>query len=191
MYFFLLQESQIQLNQPTSLTEYFQKIQATSLQQLIKLQTEQVKKQGKIQQAMQEQKTQEQTQNSILNIPSVRSLHQSNSNFINSDQMIAAVNPNDLQNLEQGENENNLQPVPKVERIVKTNLSKIDKKLKFRTKIIGIKVSVGYDGTTFYSCSECNSRCSDKSNIERHIQAHLRVRIMYCIIFNVWVCDFR
>ncbi|XP_025268432.1 zinc finger protein 37 [Camponotus floridanus] len=176
----LNKDSQIQLNQQqTMLTEYFQKIQATSLQQLIKLQTEQVKKQGKIQQAMQEQKTQEQTQNSILNIPSVRSLHQSNSNFINSDQMIVAINPNDLQN-EQGENENNLQPVPKVERLVKTSLSKIDKKLKFRAKISGIKVSVGYDGTTLYSCSECNSRYSDKLNIERHIQAHLRERKYEC-----------
>lgn len=178
--------------QQTSLSEYFQKIQATSLQQLFKIQAEQAKKQEKLQPVMQEQKTQEQTQNNILNIPSIRSLHQqNNSNFINSDQMIVAVNPSDLnlQN-EQGENENNLQSVLKVERQVKNNLSKIEKKLKFRAKISGIKVSVDYDGTTLYCCSECNSRYSDKSHIERHIQAHLRVRIMHCIIFCIRIYDF-
>lgn len=97
--------------------------------------------------------------------------------------MIVAVNPSDLnlQN-EHGENEKNLQPVLKGEQQVKTNLSKIEK--KFRAKISWIKLSVNHDGTTLYSCSECNSRLSDMSNIERHIQAHLRVCIM-CLLFLV------
>ncbi|KAM0736241.1 Zinc finger protein 519 [Formica fusca] len=172
-----LKESQIQLNQQqTSLvTEYIQKLQATSLQQLIKLQTEQAKKQK-----IEEEKI-EQTQNNILNIPSVRSLHQQNSsNFINSDQMMA-INPSNLnlQN-EQQENESNLQTVLKVEQQVQTDLPKIEKKSKFRAKIGEIKVSISYDGTTLYYCPECNLGYPDKSDIEQHIQAHLQERKYQC-----------
>lgn len=169
------------------MTEFIQKLQSTSLQQLFKLQTEQAKKQK-----VEEEKI-EQTQNNILNIPSVRNLHQqSSNNFINSDQ-IMAVNSNNL-NLQNQQQENesncNLQTVLKIEQQVQTDLPKIEKKSKFRAKIGEIKVSINYDGTTLYYCPECNLGYPDKSDIEQHIQAHLQVCIMYRIIFGVRVCGF-
>ncbi|XP_072749706.1 uncharacterized protein [Anoplolepis gracilipes] len=170
-------ESQIQLNQQTSLvTEYIQKLQATSLQQLFKL--AEVNKKQKAEEKV------EQTQNNILNIPSVRSLHQqNNSNFMSSNlnQMIVAINPSDLnlQN-EQQENESNVQPVLKVEQQVQTDLPKVEKKSKFRAKIGEIKMAVGYDGSTLFYCPECNLAYPNRSDIEQHIQAHLQERKYQC-----------
>ncbi|KAL6432104.1 hypothetical protein ACFW04_006671 [Cataglyphis niger] len=172
-----LKESQIQLNQQQTsiLTDLFQKLQSKSLQQLIKLQTEQAKKQK-----IEEEKI-EQTQNNILNIPSVRNLHQQSNNFINLDQtmVVNSRNMNQLQN-QQRENESNLQTVLKTEQQVQTDLPKIEKKSKFRAKIGEIKMSVNYDGTTLYYCPECNLGYPNKSDIEQHIQAHLQERKYQC-----------
>lgn len=83
----VMQDSQTQLQQQSAMAEYFQKLQATTLpltlQQLIKLQTEQVKKDKT------EEEKVEHTQNNILNIPSVpvfRNTQLQNGNtYINSD----------------------------------------------------------------------------------------------------------
>lgn len=161
------------------MAEIFQKLQSTSLQQLIKLQTEQVKKQK-----IEEEKI-EQIQNNILNIPSVRSLYQQNSsNYLNSDQMIEAINPSDLNKIlqnEQQENESNLQTVLKVEQQVQTDLPKNEKKLRFRAKFGEIKMSFACDGTPLYYCPECNLPYPEKSDIEQHIQVHLQVRFIFGI----------
>ncbi|XP_050460800.1 zinc finger protein 809-like [Cataglyphis hispanica] len=173
----LNKESQIQLNQQQTLimTDFIQKLQSTSLQQLLKLQTEQAKKQ-KV-----EQEKIEQTQNNILNIPSVRNLHQqSSNNFINSDQTMAVNLRNlNVQNQQQ-ENESNLQTVLKIEQQVQTDLPKIRKKSKFRPKVGDIKESTNYDGIVFYCCPECNLGYPNRSDVEQHMQAHLQERKYQC-----------
>lgn len=167
------------------MAEYFQKLQATTLpltlQQLIKLQTEQVKKEKT------EEEKVEHTQNNILNIPSVpvfRNTHLQNGNniFMNSDQMLVSINPNDLnvQIENQQENENTVQTI-KVEQQIQTDSPKTEKKMKFRAKTGEIKISVALDGSTLYCCPECNLAFPDKTEIEQHIQAHIQVCIVYYI----------
>ena len=166
------------------MAEYFQKLQATTLpltlQQLIKLQTEQVKKEKT------EEEKVEHTQNNILNIPSVpvfRNTHTQNGNntFINSDQLIVSINPNDLniQVENQQETENAVQTI-KVEQQIQTDSPKTEKKMKFRAKTGEIKISVALDGSTLYCCPECNLAFPDKTEIEQHIQAHIQVCVL-CI----------
>lgn len=175
VYLYLLQESQTQ-----SVAEYLQKWQATTLpatlQQIIKLQTEQAKKEK-----TEEEKT-EHPQNSILNIPTVpvlRNTHlQNGSTFMNADQMMIAINPSDLNvHLEnEQEDESNMQPLVK-EQQIQTDSPKIERKPKFRAKIGEIKVSLSIDGSTLYCCPECSLVFSDKADIDQHIQAHIQVRI--------------
>lgn len=171
------QDSQVQLQQQSAMAEYFQKLQATTLpltlQQLIKLQTEQVKKEKT------EEEKVEHTQNNILNIPSVpvfRNTQNGNNTFVNSDQLIVSINPNDLniQVENQQETENAVQVV-KVEQQIQTDSPKTEKKMKFRAKTGEIKISVALDGSTLYCCPECNLAFPDKTEIEQHIQAHIQV----------------
>ncbi|XP_016905662.1 zinc finger protein 616-like [Apis cerana] len=177
-----MQDSQLQ--QQSAMAEYFQKLQATTLpltlQQLIKLQTEQVKKEKT------EEEKVEHTQNNILNIPSVsvfRNTHLQNGNnsFMNSDQMLVSINPNDLnvQIENQQENENTVQTI-KVEQQIQTDSPKTEKKMKFRAKTGEIKISVALDGSTLYCCPECNLAFPDKAEIEQHIQAHIQERKYQC-----------
>ncbi|KOC65295.1 Zinc finger and SCAN domain-containing protein 22 [Habropoda laboriosa] len=164
--------------------KYFQRLQATTLpltlQQLIKLQTEQVKKEK-----TEEEKMEHNTQNNILNIPSVpvfRNTQLQNGNvFMNSDQMMVSINPNDL-NVHmdnQQENENTVQSI-KVEQQIQTDSPKTEKKMKFRAKTGEIKISVALDGSTLYCCPECNLAFPDKTEIEQHIQAHIQERKYQC-----------
>ncbi|XP_076624941.1 uncharacterized protein LOC143343683 [Colletes latitarsis] len=175
--------SQVQLQQQSAMAEYFQKLQATTLpltlQQLIKLQTEQMKKEKT------EEEKVEHTQNNILNIPSVpvfRNTQIQNGNtFMNSDQMLTTINPNDL-NVHidnQQENENTAQSI-KVEQQIQTDSPKTEKKMKFRAKTGEIKISVALDGSTIYCCPECNLAFSDKAEVEQHIQAHIQERKYQC-----------
>ncbi|XP_068984363.1 uncharacterized protein [Bombus flavifrons] len=177
-----MQDSQVQLQQQSAMAEYFQKLQATTLpltlQQLIKLQTEQVKKEKT------EEEKVEHTQNNILNIPSVpvfRNTQNGNNTFINSDQLIVSINPNDLniQVENQQETENAVQAV-KVEQQIQTDSPKTEKKMKFRAKTGEIKISVALDGSTLYCCPECNLAFPDKTEIEQHIQAHIQERKYQC-----------
>ncbi|XP_076171528.1 uncharacterized protein LOC143148753 [Ptiloglossa arizonensis] len=178
-----MQDSQAQLQQQSAMAEYFQKLQATTLpltlQQLIKLQTEQTKKEK-----IEEEKV-EHTQNNILNIPSVPVFRntqlQNGSSFMNSDQMMTTINPNDLNvHIEnQQENDNTVQSV-KVEQQIQTDSPKIEKKMKFRAKTGEIKISIALDGSTLYCCPECNLAFSDKAEIEQHIQAHIQERKYQC-----------
>lgn len=173
------------------MAEYFQKLQATTLpltlQQLIKLQTEQVKKEKT------EEEKVEHSQNNILNIPSVPVFRnaqlQNGSTYMNSDQMMVSINPNDLNvHIEsQQENENTVQTI-KVEQQIQTDSPKTEKKMKFRAKTGEIKISVGLDGSTLYCCPECNLAFPDKTEIEQHIQVHIQV----CIYYPEYVqCNYR
>ncbi|XP_076644017.1 uncharacterized protein LOC143354121 [Halictus rubicundus] len=177
-----MQESQVQLQQQSTMAEYFQKLQATTLpltlQQLIKLQSEQTKKDK-----LEEEKP-EHTQNNILNIPSVPVFRnnqlQNDASFMTTDQMIA-ISPNDL-NVpveDHQENENTVQSI-KVEQQVQTDSPKTEKKMKFRAKTGEIKISVGIDGSTYYCCPECNLAFQVKTEIDHHIQAHIRERKYQC-----------
>ncbi|XP_029038209.1 zinc finger protein 431-like isoform X1 [Osmia bicornis bicornis] len=178
-----MQDSQVQLQQQSAMAEYFQKLQATTLpltlQQLIKLQTEQVKKEKT------EEEKVEHSQNNILNIPSVpvfRNTQLQNGNtYMNSDQMMVSINPNDLNvHIESPqENENTVQTI-KVEQQIQTDSPKTEKKMKFRAKTGEIKISVGLDGSTLYCCPECNLAFPDKTEIEQHIQVHIQERKYQC-----------
>lgn len=125
----------------------------------------------------------EHPQSNILNIPSVSVFRnaqlQNSSNFTNVDSMLVALNPSDLNiHLEnEQENENNSEPVMKVEQQVQTDSPKIEKKSRFRTKMGEIKISVDARGSTYYCCPECNIGYTDKAGIQKHIQAHIQVRI--------------
>ncbi|XP_046825314.1 zinc finger protein 860-like isoform X1 [Vespa crabro] len=173
-----------QLVQGSNMTEYLQKLQATTLpltlQQLIKLQTEQIKKDKT------EEEKSEHNQNNILNIPSVsvfrNSQTQNGNNFMNSEHMMITLNPNDfnvhlLSN--QQDNDNNGQIV-KVEQQVQTDSPKVEKKMKFRAKTGEIKISVALDGSRVYCCPECNLVFPEKSEIDQHIQAHIQERKYQC-----------
>ncbi|XP_076681057.1 uncharacterized protein LOC143375628 [Andrena cerasifolii] len=178
-----MQDSQAQLQQQNAMAEYFQKLQATTLpltlQQLIKLQTEQVKKEKTDDDKI------EIPQNNILNIPSVpvfRNTQLQNGNtFMSSDQMMPTMHPNDLNmHVEnQQENDGTMQSI-KVEQQIQTDSPKTEKKMKFRAKTGEIKISVALDGSTLYCCPECNLAFPDKAEIEQHIQAHIQERKYQC-----------
>ncbi|XP_012273715.1 gastrula zinc finger protein XlCGF48.2 [Orussus abietinus] len=169
--------------QGVAMAEYLQKLQATTLpltlQQLIKLQTEQVKKEK-----LEEEQKLEQSQN-ILNIPSVpvfRNVQMQNGNhFMNSDQMMIAINPNELnaQIDNQQESDASVQTI-KVEQQIQTDSPKTEKKMKFRAKTGEIKITVALDGSTLYCCPECNLAFADKGDIEQHIQGHIQERKYQC-----------
>lgn len=174
------EQQAVQLVQGSNMAEYIQKLQATTLpltlQQLIKLQSEQMKKEK-----IEEEKL-EHTQNNILNIPSVSVFRnpqtQNGNNFMNSEHMMITLNPNDFNvHLEsnQQDNESNVQVV-KVEQQVQTDSPKVEKKMKFRAKTGEIKISVALDGSRVYCCPECNLVFPEKSEIDQHIQAHIQVK---------------
>ncbi|XP_043674350.1 zinc finger protein 880-like isoform X1 [Vespula pensylvanica] len=178
------EQQAVQLVQGSNMAEYIQKLQATTLpltlQQLIKLQSEQMKKEK-----MEEEKL-EHTQNNILNIPSVSVFRnpqtQNGNNFMNSEHMMITLNPNDFNvHLEsnQQDNESNVQVV-KVEQQVQTDSPKVEKKMKFRAKTGEIKISVALDGSRVYCCPECNLVFPEKSEIDQHIQAHIQERKYQC-----------
>lgn len=173
------------MQQSSIVAEYLQKWQATTLpialQQLIKMQTEQVKKE-----LVMEEKT-EHSQNNILNIPSVPTFRntqlQNGGGFVNADQMMVPVNPNDLniQLENEQENQSNLQPVVKVEQQIQTDLPRIEKKPKFRAKIGEIKMSVTMNGSMVYCCPECNLVFQNMTDTNQHIQAHIQVYITFIL----------
>ncbi|XP_031845799.1 uncharacterized protein LOC116432698 [Nomia melanderi] len=178
-----MQESQVQLQQQSAMAEYFQKLQATTLpltlQQLIKLQTEQVKKEKT------EEEKVEYTQNNILNIPSVPVFRnnqlQNGTSFMSSDQMMASINPNDLNvHMDSHQENENIVHSMKVEQQVQTDSPKTERKMKFRAKTGEIKITVALDGSTLYCCPECNLAFSDKVEIDQHIQAHIQERKYQC-----------
>jgi hypothetical protein len=171
--------SQTLQQQSLVMAEYLQKLQSSSLpltlQQLIKIQSEQVKKEKD-----DEQKN-DQIQNNILNIPSVpiyKTSQMHDSQYINNDHSIIPLNPSDV-NVhieEQSENHNNTQ-TNKLEQTVQTDLSKPEKKIKFRAKTGEIKITIALDGSTLYCCPECNLAFAQKSEIELHLQIHVQVNI--------------
>ncbi|RLU24309.1 hypothetical protein DMN91_002397 [Ooceraea biroi] len=173
-------DSDIQLRQREA-TQYFQKLQATSLphtlQHIIKLQTEQVKKEK-------EEEKIEHTQNNILNIPNIfRNIAlQSNSGFPSPPDPMLGISP-DISlhmEMEQQENEGNFQPVLKVEQQVQTDAPRPEKRPRFRAKIGEVKITISADGTVLYCCPECNIGLPNKADIEQHIQAHLQERKYMC-----------
>ncbi|KAF7392674.1 hypothetical protein HZH66_008507 [Vespula vulgaris] len=179
------EQQAVQLVQGSNMAEYIQKLQATTLpltlQQLIKLQSEQMKKEK-----IEEEKL-EHTQNNILNIPSVSVFRnpqtQNGNNFMNSEHMMITLNPNDFNvHLEsnQQDNESNNVQVVKVEQQVQTDSPKVEKKMKFRAKTGEIKISVALDGSRVYCCPECNLVFPEKSEIDQHIQAHIQERKYQC-----------
>jgi len=161
------------------IAQYLQKVQANSLphilQDIIKRQTEQVKKE--------EEEKIEQIPNNILNIPNIfRNIPlQSNNSFSNSDPLSGGSSDMSL-HADQQENEGNLQPVLKVER---TNSPKFEKKSRFRAKVGEIKVTVSDDGSVLYCCPECNIGLPNKTDVEQHVQAHLQV-CKYIIFSGFW-----
>ena len=170
---------QIQIQQQSAtMTEYLQKLQATTLpltlQQLIKLQSEQVKREKQ-----EEEQKVEQTQNNILNIPSVpgfrNSQLQNGSHFMNPDHMLLAINPSDLNIHIEGQESDSSSHTIKVEQHIQTESPKPEKKMKFRAKTGEIKLTMAIDGSTLYCCPECNLAFADKSEIEQHIQGHIQV----------------
>ncbi|KAK2582557.1 hypothetical protein KPH14_004848 [Odynerus spinipes] len=179
------QTSQVQLQQQgTNMTEYLQKLQATTLpltlQQLIKLQTEQIRREKT------EEEKLEHTQNNILNIPTVpvfrNTQTQNGSNFMNPEHMMVTLNPNDFNihlDSNQQDSESNVQVV-KVEQQVQTDSPKVERKMKFRAKTGEIKISVALDGSRVYCCPECNLVFPEKSEIDQHIQAHIQERKYQC-----------
>ncbi|XP_033215216.1 zinc finger protein 90 homolog isoform X2 [Belonocnema kinseyi] len=174
---------QMQLQQQsTTMTEYLQKLQATTLpltlQQLIKLQSEQMKREKQ-----EEEQKIEQTQNSILNIPSVPGYRnatlQNGNHFMNPEHMMLAINPSDLNIHMEGHESDGSSHAIKVEHL-QTESPKPEKKMKFRAKTGEIKITMAVDGSTIYCCPECNLAFADKSEIEQHIQGHIQERKYQC-----------
>ncbi|XP_014616637.1 PREDICTED: zinc finger protein 880-like [Polistes canadensis] len=165
--------------QGSNMTEYIQKIQATTMPlinlQIMKLQNEQYKD-DKL----------DHIQNNILNIPSVPGFRnaqlQNGNHFINSEQIDASLNHNDLSvHLASNQQvcESNMQ-VMKVEQQVQTDPPKSRKVMKFKAKIKEFKVLVGLDGSKVYSCPDCNEICREVSQIKQHRQIHIQERKYQC-----------
>ncbi|XP_011306426.1 zinc finger protein with KRAB and SCAN domains 8 [Fopius arisanus] len=172
--------------QSAAMAEYLQKLQATTLpltlQQLIKLQGDPVKREE-----YKEEKS-DQSQNNILNIPSVpnfRNNSSQNGNYMNSEQMMAEINPIDLNvHIEDQEASPNAQTIQgqnvKVEQQVQTESPKVEKKMKFRAKVGEIKIAMALDGSMLYCCPECTLAFAEKAEIEQHIQGHVQERKYQC-----------
>ncbi|KAK0078841.1 hypothetical protein PV325_002039 [Microctonus aethiopoides] len=185
-------ESHVNLQQQNAMAEYIQKLQATSLpltlQQLIKLQSDPLIKKEK---SDDEQKI-EQTQNNILNIPSVpnfrnNNIQQNGNQFINTADslMSSEINPTDLHvHMEQNSQINlgniSQSAVIKVEQQIQTDSPKTERKVKFRAKTGEIKIAMGLDGSMLYCCPECSLAFAEKSDIEQHIQGHVQERKYQC-----------
>lgn len=178
----MLQDAQTQFEQQlqssaSPMSEYFRLHTLPPLLKTLEIVKQKLKKEKE------EEQKPEHTQSNILNIPNVsvfRNTHlQNSSSFMNTDPMLALINPLDLNvHFEnEQENENNAQPVIKVEQQVQTDSPKMERKPRFRAKMGEIKVSVGMDGSTYYCCPECNLGYTNKADIDKHMQAHIQVRI--------------
>lgn len=180
------------------MAEYLQKLQATSLpltlQQLIKLQSEPVKREK-----LEADEKSEQTSNNILNIPSVpvfrngQSSQNGNNQYMSPESMMMEINPNDLNvHMEDSsspegvrshtDNQTQTQSdAAKSDQQIQTDGStKTEKKMKFRAKTGEIKIALGLDGSMVYCCPECSLAFNDKADIEQHIQNHVQERKYQC-----------
>ncbi|XP_034938187.1 zinc finger protein 875-like [Chelonus insularis] len=172
--------------QSAAMAEYLQKLQATTLpltlQQLIKLQTDPIKKEK----SEEDQKT-DQHQNNILNIPSVpgfRNNLQNGNSFLSSDSLLSDISPSDLNIHIESDSINDstikIEPPVKVEQQIQTDSPKTERKVKFRAKTGEIKIAMALDGSMLYCCPECNHAFAEKTDIERHIQGHVQERKYQC-----------
>lgn len=202
-------ESHINLHESSTMTEYLQKIQATSfpltLHQILKLSEKRDKFDDNIRPEL--------LQNNILNIPNVAGFRNTNlmsNNYLN-DQLMNDINPSDLNiHMETPDaNENistqtqiikNEQQQQQQHQQIQTNTPppssssspaapappqppqppppKTEKKRNFKAKCGEIKISIAADGAVLYYCPECNLACYEKTEIEEHIQGHVRVIIL-------------
>lgn len=163
------------------LAEYLQKLQNSShplsLQQFLMIQPEQLKKEK------QGDQKNDQTQNSILNIPSVPTyknpLLQSHSQYLRNEHTLMTLNPSDVNVHMEDHGSSHIQSQSiKREQTPQTESSKSEKKMKFRAKIGEIKMTVALDGSTLYCCPECSLAFSQKSEIDEHIQIHISVSVL-------------
>lgn len=183
--------SQALQQQSLVMAEYLQKLQSSSLpitlQQLIKLQSEQVKKEKDC-----DQKS-DQVQNNILNIPSVpmykNSQMQNDSQYMNNEHHIISLNPSDvnvhMEDSPENHNSSHSQSHSnKMDQNLQSDGSRGEKKVKFRAKTGEIKITIALDGSTLYCCPECNLAFAQKSEIEQHLQIHVQVNFdFYTYLF--------
>ncbi|KAJ8686699.1 hypothetical protein QAD02_022493 [Eretmocerus hayati] len=178
--------SQTLQQQSLVMAEYLQKLQSSSLpltlQQLIKIQSEQVKREKD------DDQKNDQIQ-SILNIPTVpiykNSQMHHDGQYMSNDQSMISLNPSDV-NVhieEQPENRNSTvqsqNQNTKIEQ-TQTEAPKPEKKIKFRAKTGEIKITIALDGSTLYCCPECNLAFAHKPEIEQHLQIHVQERKYQC-----------
>ncbi|XP_014211931.1 zinc finger protein 701 isoform X2 [Copidosoma floridanum] len=177
------------LSQQNLVIEYLQNIRSgalpLSLQQIIKIQSEQVKREKE------DEPKSDQVQNNILNIPSVqiyKTALNDSSQFL-SDNTVLTLNPNDVNiHMEsQSENHSNVNTQTqtltqnyKATQKVETGNSKPAKKTQFRAKMGEIKVILSIDGSPLYQCPECSSQFQQKVDINDHMQKHLMERKYKC-----------
>ncbi|XP_014300489.1 zinc finger protein 82 homolog [Microplitis demolitor] len=177
--------------QSATMAEYLQKLQATklpltTLQQLIKFQTEPTKKDK----ADNDDERTDQPINNILNIPSVagfRNNLQNGNQYLNSDQLPTNINPIDLnihiESDPMSSSSSTAAPIQqpiKVEQQIQTDSPKTERKVKFRAKLGEIKITTCIDGSLLYCCPECSMVFQEKSEIDQHIQIHLQERKYQC-----------
>lgn len=133
----------------------------------------------------------DQTQNSILNIPSVptykNSQLQNDSQYMRNEHTLMHLNPSDvnvhIEDQPESHSNTHIQSQSsKREQHVQREISKSEKKVKFRAKIGEIKMTVALDGSTLYCCPECSLAFSQKSEIDEHLQIHISVCIHFFII---------
>ncbi|KAH0550350.1 zinc finger protein 135-like [Cotesia glomerata] len=187
------QPHSIQQLQNAAMAEYFQKLQAgklplATLQQLIKIQSEPMKKDK----SDVEEERSEQPQNNILNIPCVPGFRNNLQNvnpYLNLDQLAGSINPTDLNihietdpmtSSSSSSTATAVQPPMKVEQQIQTDSPKTERKTKFRAKLGEIKIATSIDGSLLYCCPECNMFFQEKLDIDQHIQIHLQERKYQC-----------
>lgn len=174
--------------QSTSMTEYLQKLQATTLpstlHQLMKLHSEQKRDNSKI---IDEDNSiikqpPELLQNNILNIPNVAGFRNNNinSNHYLNEQLINDISPSDLNIHMESSDDNNTNIASSQIKIEpqqqqQNELPKTEKKRNFKAKPGEIKIAFALDGSMLYCCPECSLAFSDKTEIDVHIQMHVKV----------------
>ncbi|XP_044017988.1 zinc finger protein 33B-like [Aphidius gifuensis] len=175
-------ESHINLHDSSTMTEYLQKLQATSLpltlHQILKLSEKRDKIDDNIRPEL--------LQNNILNIPNVAGFRNTNlisNNYLN-DQLMNDINPSDLnihmETPDGNENISTQTQIIKIEQQQQQQQPKTEKKRNFKAKCGEIKISIAADGAVLYYCPECNLACYEKTEIEEHIQGHVRERKYQC-----------
>ncbi|KAL7302577.1 hypothetical protein TKK_0005210 [Trichogramma kaykai] len=171
------------------MAEYIQRVQSSipiTLQQLIKIQSDHVKKEKA------DEHKNDQIQNNILNIPSVyKNVQiQNDGQFLSTDHPLLTLTQNDVNvhvenqaeaSSSQTQVQNHLQSQTQNSNKPEQNEApKPEKKIKFRAKTGEIKVTTAIDGSTLYCCPECNLAFSDKTEIEQHLQVHVQERKYQC-----------